>query len=362
MFLGGALAFSDIFQKQLIMRRVCYAITPLFLYSIVLYGMRPVYQIAITFMTGILVEYLFEKKRNKKTSEAVLVTCYLYGLSLPPNLPIWMNIVGIFFSVFIAKCVFGGFGRNVYNPAITGRLFIYLSFPIALTTLYWTTLNPIGESFSRALGGGAYTQQAVDAVSIATPLVSLRQGIIPPLWNLFFGLRSGSLGEGAIFLLILSAIYMIRTKTADWRLIVSTFVSAVVFLTLFYILGLMPGFQGARNFDEGLRVVLAYLMSGSLVYVAVFMSTDPVSGPNNPRAKWIYGTIIGFSTVLIRLLSGFPEGVSFAVMIGNTFACLLDEITPKAKAKKKVKAPLKQKPATAAAVAMIISPLLREEK
>lgn len=356
------MAFSSIFQKQLIMRRVCYAITPLFLYSILLYGMRPVYHVTIAFIVGILVEYLFEKKRNKKTSEAVFVTCYLYGLSLPPNLPIWMNIVGIFFSVFIAKCVFGGFGRNVYNPAITGRLFIYLSFPIALTTLYWTALNPIGESFSRALGGGAYTQKAVDAISIATPLASLRDGVIPPLWNLFLGLRSGSLGEGAIFLLILSAVYMIYTKTADWKLIVSTFFSAAVFLTLFYTLGSMPGFQDNLNFDEGFRVVLAYLMSGSLVYVAVFMSTDPVSGPNNPRAKWIYGAIIGFSTVLIRLFSGFPEGVSFAVMIGNTFACLLDELTPKAKKRAPLKKTPTQKATITAATALVASSITKEKE
>ncbi len=355
------MALSNIFQKQLIMRRVCYAITPLFLYSILLYGIRPIYQVAIAFIVGILTEYLFEKKRDKKTSEAVLVTCYLYGLSLPPTLPIWMNIVGIFFSVFIAKCVFGGFGRNVYNPAITGRLFIYLSFPMALTTLYWTGLGPIGESFSRALGGGAYTQQAVEAVAVVTPLASLREGVIPPLWNLFFGLRSGSLGEGAIFLLILSAAYMIYTKTADWKLIFSTFLSATLFLTLFYALGLMPGFKEGLNFDEGLCVVLAYLMSGSLIYVAVFMSTDPVSGPNNPRAKWIYGAIIGLSTVLIRLFSGFPEGVSFAVMIGNTFACLLDEITPKAKVKKK--APVKKTAApTAAATALVLAPMTGEEQ
>ncbi len=277
--------------------------------------MQPILHVAISFIVGILTEYFFEKSKNKKVSEAVLVTSYLYGLSLPPNLPIWMNIVGIFFSVFIVKSMFGGFGRNIYNPAITGRLFIYLAFPTALTTLYWTGLSPLGQKISEVVGDPSYTQQAIDAVSVATPLVSLRQGIIPPLTNLFLGLRSGSIGEGAIFILIFSAIYLVASKTADWKLMLSTFLSATILLIIFYMTSLMPGFKDNINALEGVRVVLAYLMSGSLIFVVVFMTTDPVSGPNNPSAKWIYGIIIGTCTILIRLFSGFPEGVSFAVML-----------------------------------------------
>ena len=327
---------SNIFQKQMIMRRVCYAITPLFIYSIFLYGISPIYHVAIAFIAGILTEYIFEKSRQKKVSEAVLVTCYLYGLSLPPRVPIWINIVGIVFCVLIAKSVFGGFGRNVFNPAMVGRLFIYLSFPIALTTMYWVGISPVAQIFSTAVGDGAYTQEAIDAVTIATPLVSLREGTIPPLMNLFLGLRSGSLGEGAIFLLIIAGLYLIFTKTADWRLMVSTLISATLLLIIFYAAGLMPGFKENLTAEEGTRVVLAYLMSGSLIYVVVFMTTDPVSAPNNPLSKWCYGIIIGSCVILIRLFSGFPEGVSFAVLIGNIFACLLDEITPKAKPKKKI--------------------------
>ncbi len=322
------MANTGIFQKQLIMRKVCYALIPLLLYSIFLYGFRPIYQLAVAFIFGILTEYIFERSRNKKTTEAVLVTCFLYGLSLPPNLPIWMNIVGIVFAVFITKCIFGGFGRNVYNPAISGRLFIYLAFPSALTTLYWQQLSTGASALATSIG-------SVDVISSATPLVLLREGTIPPLWNLFFGLRLGSLGEGCILLLILSALYLLYTRTADWKLIVSTMVSATVFLSLFYALGLIKGFTDSLSMSEGVSVVSAYLMSGSLVYVAVFMSTDPVSGPNNVKSKWVYGCIIGASTIVIRLFSGFPEGVSFAVMIANTFACLLDEAFAKKKVVKK---------------------------
>ena len=310
---------SEIFQKQMIMRRVCYSLIPILLYSIFLYGFSPLYQVSVTFIVGILTEYFFEKQRNKKVSEAVLVSCFLYGLSLPPNLPIWMNIIGIFFAIFIAKCVYGGFGRNVYNPAMTGRLFIYLAFPSALTTMYW-------QQISVGAGGLANLIGSLDAISSATPLVLLQNGDIPPLWNLFFGLRMGSLGEGAIFLLIISGIYLIYTKTADWRLIISTLISSILFLSLFYALGLMKGFPSPQSFSEGFFVVVAYLMSGSIVYVAIYMTTDPISGPNQKKSKWVYGAMIGLITILIRLFGGFPEGVSFAVMIGNTFSCLLDEV------------------------------------
>lgn len=331
------MAYSNIFQKQDVMRRVCYAITPLFIYSILLYGLNPIYQVLIAFIVGILTEYLFEKKRNKKTSEAVLVTCYLYGLSLPPNLPIWINVVGIFFAVFIAKCVFGGFGRNVYNPAITGRLFIYLSFPIALTSQYWLELSNIGSVISSSLGGTLLP--SVDALSIATPLASLQAGTVPSLLHLFMGLRTGSIGEGAIFLLVLAAIYLIYTKTADWRLMVSTVLSGTILLFVLYFAGILPGFKEViPHAGEAIKVVTGHLMAGSFIYMAVFMTTDPISGPNNKKAKWYYGIIIGLTSMIIRVFSGFPEGVSFAIMIGNTFACLLDETINQRTAAKKLKA------------------------
>ena len=322
------MTLSKFFQKQPIMRRVCYAITPLFVYSIFLYGYTPIYQLLVVFIAGILTEYLFEKKRNKKISEAVLVTCYLYGLSLPPNLPVWISIVGIVFAVFIAKCVFGGFGRNVFNPAITGRLFIYLSFPTALVTQYWCEASHLAQDVAVGL--------SFDAISHATPLGDLASGTIPSLLPMFLGLRTGSLGESPIFLLIIAAIYLIYTNTADWRPIVSSLITSVLFLAAIYFGGIMPGF-GNPNVQEGIQVILAHLMAGSLIYMIVFMITDPITAPNNKKAKWYYGAIIAISTLIIRLFSGFPEGVSFGIMLGNTFACLLDEIIMQREAKQKAK-------------------------
>lgn len=325
------LALSNIFQKQDVMRRVCYSLTPIFIYSIIIYGYKPILQVLVSFIAGIAVEYIFEKHRKKKVSEAVLVTCFLYGLSLPPNVPLWINVIGIAFAVFIAKAVFGGFGRNVYNPAITGRLFIYMSFPLALTTQYWLNLSPIGNLLN--IGN---VIASTDALAIATPLASLAEGNSPPLLGLFLGLRTGSIGEGSIFLILGAAIYLIYTKTADWRPMVSTLITSIVLLTGLYAMGFAPNIE-VCTFSGGVSYVLAHLMSGALLYMIVFMTTDPITGPNNKLSKWYYGIIIGATTVLIRLFSGFPEGVSFGIMIGNTFACLIDEFIAQHTSAKKAK-------------------------
>lgn len=320
------------------MRRVLYALTPMFLFATFLYGWRVPVTTALVFILAIGTEYLFEKSRKKKVSEAVLVTSALYSLSLPPQTPLWIAAVGIIFAVAIGKGAFGGFGRNIFNPAITGRLFIYVSFPTVLTTA-WAIPALIDATSGIAGAFGTGGVSSVDAVSAATPLAMMRGGDIPSLLHLFLGFRAGSVGESSVLLIMLAATYLIVTKTANWRMIVSTFLSALLFTVVFYFAGWIPGldpaaFSGASH----LVPILAYMMSGSILYVAVFMSTDPISAPNKPVSQFVYGFIIGGVALTIRTFSGFPEGTSFGLLIGNTFASLLDEIFPKAKKKsKKVK-------------------------
>lgn len=308
---------EKIFQKQLIMRRVVGALLILLVFATYLYGWRVPAINAMVLALGVATEWLFERARGKKVSEAVVVTSLLYGLSLPPMVPFWVAAVGIVFAVAIGKEVFGGFGRNIFNPAITGRLFVYISFPVQLQQS-WAEPRVPGFIMD-AFGLGA------DAVSSATPLDLMRQGGAELLdfWQLFFGFRMGSMGESAIWLILIAAVYYIVTKTAQWRLMVSTFLTAAVLHTIFYFTGLSE------------LVPHLALMSGSLIYVVVFMTTDPVSAPNKPGSQWLYGVIIGATTVLIRVFAGFPEGTSFGILLGNVFASLLDEIMPKAKPKKK---------------------------
>lgn len=308
--------WSKLFQKQVIMRRVVWALLVLLVFATYMYGWRVLAINAMVLVLAVITEWLFERARGKKVSEAVIVTALLFGLSLPPLVPFWVAAVGIVFAVAIGKEVFGGFGRNIFNPAITGRLFVYISFP-SLLQRSWTV--PRVPGFVANLTG-------MDVVTSATPLDMLRAGGEEALsiWHLFFGFRMGSMGESAVWLILAAGIYYIVTKTAQWRLIVSTLLSAALLHVIFF-------FTGLTEMAPHLS-----LMSGSILFVSVFMATDPVSAPNKPWSQWLYGLIIGGTTVLIRVFAGFPEGTSFGILLGNTFASLLDEYLP-AKKKKKAK-------------------------
>ncbi len=320
------------FQKQKVMRRVLYSLIPVYLFSIYLYGWRVLALSAVVFFCGILAEYIMTKRRNKKVSEAVLVTCALFVLSLPPTAPLWIAAVGIVFGVVLIKEAYGGFGRNIFNPAIGGRLFIYLTFP-SILAISWMVPGVFGQS---GIVG-------VDALTAATPLQQFRQGAIPELSQLLLGLRAGSIGESSIILLLGAAIYMIVTKTANWRLISSTLFSGYVFAFLFITTGLLPGIDPDQyTLGQELYIALLFVFSGSIFYCAVYMCTDPISAPNKPQSQFVYGAIIGLVTMLIRTFSLFPEGTSFAIIIGNTFASFLDEIFQKKKASKTKKSVAKE--------------------
>ena len=295
------------------MRRVVATLLVLLVFSTYLYGWRVLLVNAVVLVLGIATEWVFTRTRGKKVSEAVLVTCLLFGLALPPLIPLWVAAIGIIFAVAVAKEMFGGFGRNVFNPAISGRLFIYITFPLQVQHGW---VEPRIPQFVTDLFG-------IDALTGATPLGLLVAEEPINFWQLFLGFRMGSIGESAIWLILIAAVYLIATKTAQWRLMASTFLAAFALHSVLYFTGLsamVPHFA---------------VLSGSLIYVAVYMTTDPVTAPNKPGSQWLYGVIIGGTTVLIREFAGFPEGTSFGILLGNIFASLLDELLPKPKPKKK---------------------------
>jgi len=294
------------------MRKVLYSLIPVYLFSIYLYGWRALAMAAVVFPLGIATEFFFTRRNNKKVSEAVLVTCSLFTLSMPPLVPLWIAGIGIVFGVMFGKAIYGGFGRNVFNPAITGRLFIYITFPLLMTTSWMTP--------------GRFGTLGTDAVSGATSLELMRTGQIPELADLFFGFRMGTLGGSAIFLIVLGAVYLLVTKTASWRSMAAMLMSFLVLQTVFYYSGIIKA------------PPLHSLMSGSVLFVGVFMVTDPISSPKKNLALILYGIIIGVSVALIRAFSLFPEGTSFGILMGNMFAPLLDELAAKTAKKKKVKA------------------------
>jgi len=286
------------FLKQPMMRKVLIALAPIYLFSLWMYGLRVIAAAVVVFVCGIVTEWLFERKRQGKVSEAVLVTCALYALAWPPKTPLWILAVGIVFAVAMAKGVYGGFGRNIFNPAIAGRTFVYISFAVVLSRAY--------TSF------GNFSIDAVDVLASATPLAQMRTHTAVPLSDLIFGLHPGAMGESMVLLIVLAAVYLILTKTASWRIILATLLGGAVTNLII----LATGAQKALPMES--------LLAGSFLYMSVFMATDPVSAPKRQPSHYIYGALIGATAVIIRTFSAFPEGTSFAILFGNTFANLID--------------------------------------
>lgn len=297
------------FMKQPLMRKVLLSLLPVIIGSIYFFGWRPLVLMTIVTFFGVMTEYLFKRKSGKPVTEAVIVTSVLFTLTLPASTPFWVGAVGIIFGVAFAKEVFGGYGFNVFNPALVGRTFLYVCFPEYLT-VQW---NLPAQGFPG--GFTAYLTPALDTASGATPLTLLRQtGADLPLGQLFLGNIPGSLGETSGLLILLAATILLLTKTIDWKLLAAPII----------------GFTAASGFlhilhSDTVPGPLYGLLSGGFLLVAVFFVTEPITAPKTTPGKWIYGLLIGLITVLIRIYGIFVGGAMFAVLIMNTFVPILDE-------------------------------------
>jgi Na+-transporting NADH:ubiquinone oxidoreductase subunit B len=310
-------------MQQKLMRKVVISLIPILLFSTWLYGLRTLLLLTVVTAAGILCEFLIMRYTNgkaAKVSEAVLVSCFLYTLSLPPAIPYWVAVVGILFGVFFGKGVFGGFGKNIFNPALVGRCFVYVAFP-AYMTIRWT------KPFTGFPGGFVRYFDGLDAVTSATPMIAAQKtGEMPDYLQLFLGSISGSLGETSALLILLAAVYLTVTKTASWKLMVSCFVGFTVLNTVLYLTGIIPS-------DP-----LFSILSGGFLFATVFMVTDPISAPSHEVSKILYGVLIGSLSVIIRSFSLFTEGIMFAILIANMFAPLIDRNVKEFFAKRKVTA------------------------
>ncbi len=308
-------------QNQPMMRKVEIALLPLILASIYFYGWRALLLQAIVIAAAIFGEWIFIRKTKAKVSEAVLVSAILFTLTLPPSTPFWIAVVGILFGIIFGKMVFGGFGKNIFNPALVGRAFVYVSFAGPMTT-EWSS------HFSKGLGGfAAYTAPSipVDALSSATPMLVYRaSGQLPELFSLFTGTVNGSMGEASALLILIGGAYLLYTKTAAWQSVAGTVVGFSAMSLLLSALG----FQEVLPLSYG-------LLSGGFLFGTMFMVTDPISSPKTKEAKWVYGILIGAVTVVIRGFALFAGGIMFAILVGNTFAPLMDEAVKAWKAHKK---------------------------
>lgn len=291
------------------MRRVLLSLIPIMLLAVYLFGWRLLVLLAVVTATGILVEYGGSRLlsgKDAKVSESCLVSCFLFTLTLPPATPYWVAMLGIAFGIFFSKSVFGGFGKNIFNPALVGRCFIYVSFP-AYLTVRWS------QPFTAFPGGLLRYDGGPDVLASATPMLQLRGGgAMTGYLDLLLGLIPGSLGETSAVLILAAAVYLIVTRTASWKIIVSCVAGFLLLSTGLYL--------GGVSVPDPLFA----LLSGGFLFAAVFMATDPVSAPTADVAKIIYGGLIGILAVLIRSFSLFTEGIMFAILIANAFAPLLD--------------------------------------
>lgn len=313
-----------------IMYQVIYALLPVCVFSIWQFGLSAL-ALLVTCTAGCLAAERFFNYMSGKPSTlmdgSAAITGMLLALTLPPGFPLWMAAIGAFVAIALGKALFGGIGFNVFNPALVGRAFLQTSFPVAITT--WSPSmaggrfsdfipSSLAAPFCRPASIDAWIKTvAVDGFSGATPL-SLHKfsHIDTDSWRLFFGQTAGSSGETCAFLIILAGMYLIIRKIMDWRIPVAVLGSA------FLLSGSMHLYS-TTSYPSPFFM----LFSGGLMLGAMFMATDMVGSPVTPLGVWIYGVLIGSLTVLIRLKGGLPEGVMYAILLGNALTPLIDRWT-----------------------------------
>jgi Na+-transporting NADH:ubiquinone oxidoreductase subunit B len=319
MQVGFGLQLPDkIIQKQTPHIRVCFALTPVLLASIYAFGWRSLALTVVVIIFGFATEAIFTFRQGKPVTLAVFVTCLIFSLSSPPTLPMWMAVLGIIFGVGLGKMAFGGFGQNIFNPAMVGRCFLYITFPIQMTSQW---VKPMWGG----VAGFAHWSPPADALTGATPLAALRDGTVYPWVHLFVGNIPGSLGETSALLILLGGAYIVYKKAAQWRLAVAPLLGGIVLSSVLHVADL-------SNIPDPLSTVLA----GSFLFGAFFVVTEPISGAKTNLGQWIYGFFIGGLTVILRGFSNFSEGIMFSVLIMNAFVPIMDQYIGQIQAKKKI--------------------------
>ena len=287
---------------------VVLSLIPVMAASIYFFGWRSLMVAVWCVAVGTFTEWLFCRSRGEKVSSAVLVTSLLFALILPPTVPLSVAAVGIVIAIVFGKEVFGGFGRNIYNPALVGRCFVYICFPVAMTS-QWL------PAFSSGAGGVARWTGSADSITRATPLIQYKaQEGAAQLQDMLFGNVAGSMGATSSLVIIIAGAYLIYKKTANWQIMASCLVGGLVTSTLFHYVVGSPTVPGP----------LFTVLAGGFLFGTVFMATDPISSSSTKGGRIIYGVSIGVLTVIIRGFSNFPEGIMFAIVLMNTFVPITD--------------------------------------
>ncbi|MBT8080233.1 MAG: RnfABCDGE type electron transport complex subunit D [Gammaproteobacteria bacterium] len=302
-----------------IMRNVVVALLPVTVFAVYVFGIAAALVLTTAIISCVATERFLGKLSNRPGTLgdwSVTVTGLLYGLTLPPHLPLWMVAVGGFFGVSIGKFLFGGLGSNAFNPALVGRAFLQAAFPQAMT--HWNAPSASGQFFDIPSSTLTipFVSPVFDSVTAATPLAMMKfDGIQTASPELFFGLTSGSAGETSSMLILLGGLYLIARKMMNWRIVVSILATVAVI-------------SGAFAFFDPVTYPQPHfmLLSGGLMLGAVFMATDPVATPITNAGCWLYGALIGSLVVVIRFWGGMPEGVMYAILLANAVSPHIDRM------------------------------------
>jgi len=298
-----------------VMYDVLYALIPAFLVSVYVFGLSALVLTSVAVISCIVFEYLIQKYLLKTeitvTDGSALITGILLAFNLPSNLPIWMIIIGALIAIGVAKLSFGGLGYNIFNPALVGRVFLLVCFPVQMTS--WPT--PFDNNLS-----------LMDAVTGETTLGIIKEGLmygetmssiserIPSAMELLLGITSGSAGEMSALALLLGGVFLIARKVITWHIPVSILVTMAVMTGIFWLVT-----------PEQYANPLIHILSGGAILGAFYMATDLVTSPMTKKGMVIFAIGIGIITVVIRLFGAYPEGISFSILIMNAFVPLINK-------------------------------------
>lgn len=276
--------------------------------------------IIVSYVVGLGIEFIAAQIRGHEINEGFLVTGLLIPLIMPIDVPLWQLALATAFAVILGKEVFGGTGMNVFNPALLARAFIFFSYPGWMTgDKVWTDGLTAGKNI-------------IDGYSGATPLAICAQGeldSLPSFMDMFIGTIPGSVGETSTIAIMIGALILLVTGIGSWKIMTSVFAGGLI-------MGLLLNAFSVNEFME-LPFYYHFVMGG-FAFGAVFMATDPVSGAQTEKGKWIYGFLIGFLSILFRVLNpAYPEGVMLAILLMNLFAPLIDYFVVQANIKRRIK-------------------------
>lgn len=294
-----------------IMRVVIFAMLPALGLSVYTFGISALAVTLIAVLSCLLFEnlisiYLLKTKPTILDGSAA-ITGILLAFNLPSNLPWYIILIGSAVAIGIGKMSFGGLGNNPFNPALVGRVFLLISFPVQMTS--WPVPSVDGVTGATALG--ALKEGIMQGVPVTAMMTEM-----PHYKDLFFGLHGGSLGEVSAFVLLIGLVYMLMKKVITWHIPISMLLTVALFSGIFWLVD-----------PERFANPLFHLLTGGVMLGAVFMATDYVTSPFTHKGMLIFGTGIGLITVLIRLFGSYPEGVSFAILIMNALVPLINKFT-----------------------------------